>query len=400
MLGGWQMTRATVFLLLATAAAGLAQTFKVEPVANPAAAGSLQPNWSVTNDGNPLLSWIEKAKDGSYTLKYSIRRGSEWSEPRTVAAHRHFFRHPAELPEVISLGDGSLLAHWVEMPNEGSEAEFVYVSSSRDGVRWAAPVMASKDRSNVLHGLASMVATANNEASLFWLQAPQAEDGKTTLMRTVVGADGHVLKEERLDPDVCECCPTTVVTTKRGLLVAYRGHTPQDIRDIGILRFENGRWLPSKRVYPDKWQANICPVNAASAAATGDQVAVAWYTGAPESPRVEMAFSADSGATFGKPVTVSTGHAYGYTSVVLEDSGDVLVSWLEKGGDSARLLLRQISSAGAAGPVNQIAQGGRESLGYPRLRRAGNQTWITWGSPEAGGKVQTARLTGSGSAKH
>src|SRR5215470_7037237 len=142
-----------ILLGLLVAGAGFSQTFKLEPVANPSAPGSLQPNWSVTPDGNTLLSWIEKSKDGSYALKYSIRRGAAWSETRTVTAQRHFFRHPAELPEVIALAGGSFLAHWVEIPNESSEAEFVYVSASRDGIRWTAPVMASKDRGNVLHGL-------------------------------------------------------------------------------------------------------------------------------------------------------------------------------------------------------------------------------------------------------
>ena len=31
--------------------------------------------------------------------------------------------------------------------------------------------------------------------------------------------------------DVCSCCPTSVVNTAKGFLVAYRGHTPKDIRE-------------------------------------------------------------------------------------------------------------------------------------------------------------------------
>ena len=51
---------------------------------------------------------------------------------------------------------------------------------------------------------------------------------------------------------------------------------------------------------------------------------------------------------------------------------------------------RQISSAGVAGPVTQVAEGGRSTLGYPRMMHAGNETWIAWAGGEA--KVQTARL--------
>ncbi len=119
-------------------------------------------------------------------------------------------------------------------------------------------------------------------------------------MRTVVSAEGAIVREETLDPDVCACCPTSVVRTARGLLVAYRGHTPGNIRDISTIRLENGRWSAPKNIYPDRWKLDACPVNAASVAAKGDNVAVAWYTAAGDQ-RVEMAFSADGGTTFGNP---------------------------------------------------------------------------------------------------
>jgi len=385
------LSRHSGFLFLALAAVMAGQTAKVEPVANPSAPGSVQAHWSTAPDGSPLLSWIEPQKDESYTLKYTIRRGAQWSAPIAVAANRHFFRQPAESPEIISLSDGSLLAHWVEMPEEGSEAEFVYVSASKDGTHWTAPVMAHKDKSEVQHGLASAVASGDREASVMWLEALHGEDEPTALKRTVVSADGKVLKEESLDPDVCACCPTAIVKTARGLLVAYRSHTPQDIRDIAVIRLEGGKWSPSRIVSPDKWKLNACPTNAAAVGAQGDRVAVAWFTGAQESPRTQVAFSTDGGSTFGKSVLVSTGRSFGYTSLVLDEDGRAVISWLEQGKDTTRILVREISPVGVPGPVTQIAQGTRQSLGYPRLIRAQKETWISWGnSPMA--KVQTARL--------
>ena len=65
---------------------------------------------------------------------------------------------------------------------------------------------------------------------------------------------------------------------------------------------------------------------------------------------------------------VSTGHAFGYTSIALDDQGNALVSWLSRPNGAARILLRQVSPAGAAGPVVEVAKGTRRSLGYPRDR--------------------------------
>jgi hypothetical protein len=360
------------------------QTLKVEPAPNPTGPGSSQVNWSLTQDGSPILSWLE-----SDELRYSIRKGAQWSAPRTIAAHRHFFHHPAELPEVITLPGGSFLAHWIEAPKTESEAEFIFVSASRDGIKWTSPVMAHHDHSDVEHGLASMAANSDKDASIFWLQSLAGPDKPTSLMRTVVGADGNEVKEEVLAADVCECCPTAVARTTRGLLVAYRGHTKDDIRDIAVTRLESGRWTSPKIVFPDKWQVDACPVNAASVAAKGEKVAISWYTASGDKPRVELSLSMDSGATFSKATVISTGQAYGYTNIAIDDAGGAYVSWLERGGDGARVLARHISADGTAGPVVQVAAGTRKSLGYPRIVRAGNETWIAWNTDS---KVQTAKL--------
>ena len=283
------------------------------------------------------------------------------------------------------------MAEWVEVPSDSSEAENIYVSASNDGAQWTPPVMAHKDRSPVQHALVSMVASGDREASLVWLEALKGEDAPSNLKRTVVSSDGKVLKEESVDPDVCTCCPTSIVKTSRGLLVAYRDHTSKDIRDIAVVRFENGRWTPSKVLNADNWQINACPVNGASAAANGDRAAIAWYTEADDKPRVQLVFSSDAGATFRKPIMVSTGYALGHASAALNDEGGAFVSWMEEGDKSSRVLARFVSASGDAGPVVQVTEGSPQSVGYPRLLHAGKETWIAWGN-SANGKVQTARL--------
>jgi hypothetical protein len=366
------------------------QVLAPQTVANPAGSGSLQPQWSATPDGHAVLNWIEPAKSG-YALRYAVRGPLGWSEARTIATNRHFFHHPAEVPEVQQLADHLWMAHWVENMEE-SEAEFVYISTSTDGTHWTAPAMVNKDRSQVEHGLASMVASGNGEASLFWLETPQGEDGPGYLMHSVVNAQGQTTKEERLESDVCNCCPTAVVRTAKGLLLAYRDRTKDDIRDIAVLRFENGHWSQSKNVHADGWKLNACPTNAAALASRGDRIALSWHTGAQEMPRVQMVFSSDSGSTFTKPVLVSTGHAYGYTSIALAEDGTAFVSWLQQGNaNAAQVLVRAVSPSGTAGPVVQIAEGGRMALGYPRVINVGSETWIAWGSPKDS-KIQTAVL--------
>ena len=380
------------FLFLAFAACAFAQGMKVETVANPSNPGSIQANWSATQDGKPILSWVETEKDESLTMKYSIRTGDTWSQPRAIAAHRAFFRQPAELPGMVALKDGTLLAHWVEMPEGGDDAEFLYVTASKDGVNWTKPALAHKDKSMVQHGLASMAVSGEKEASVMWLEALKGEDGPVTLKRTIINNQAVVIKEEALDMDVCQCCPTAIVDTAKGLLVAYRDHTKEDIRDISVIRFEGGKWSQSQNINPDKWKLNACPTNAAAAAAKGNQVAISWFTGAQEKPRVQAIFSADNGATFGKPVLVSTGRAFGYTSIAMDDAGNALVSWLEQSGTDTKILARSVAANGTLGAVTAVTQGSRRALGYPKILRAGGDTWVAWAGSENPMKVQTVRL--------
>jgi hypothetical protein len=370
----------------------LSQTFMPAPLANPAGPGSLQPNWSVAPDGAAVFSWIEPSAGGAFALRYAVRHGATWSPATTIAANRHFFHHPAEMPEVIALPGGHWFAHWVESPGGDSDAEYVYVSSSTDGAHWTMPLEAHHDHSAVQHGLASMIANPDGGGSIFWLEALKGEDAPVALKRTIVDAAGKEVREEQIDGDVCGCCPTSVAKTSKGLLVAFRAHTKQDIRDIAVTRLENGKWSTPKIVNADNWEINACPTNAASVQAKGDHVAVAWFTGAQDMPREQLAFSSDSGTTFTKPVTLSTGHAFGYTSMALDDDGGAIVSWLEQTPGGARVLVRRVSAAGVAGPIVEVAKGGKMALGYPKLFHNGSDTLIAWGDPK---HVQTASLAPS-----
>ncbi len=366
------------------------QTFSSTALANPAGPGSLQPNWSVAPDGGAVFSWIEPSQGGAFALRYAVRHGGSWTPATTIAANRHFFHHPAEMPEVIALPGGHWFAHWVESPGGDSDAEYVYVSSSTDGVHWTMPLQAHRDHSPVQHGLASMIANPDGGASIFWLEALKGEDAPVALKRTIVDASGKEVREEQIDGDVCGCCPTAVAKTSKGLLVAFRAHSKEDVRDIAVTRLENGHWSTPKIVNADGWVINACPTNAAAVQAKGDHVAVAWFTGAQDMPRELMAFSSDSGSSFSKPVALSVGHAFGYTAMALDEDGGAIVSWLEQSPEGARVLVRRVTAAGVAGPLVEVAKGGRMALGYPKLFHNGSDTFIAWGNPK---HVETASLT-------
>lgn len=380
----------SLFMASILALPAFSQSLSVAPFANPAAPGSLQPNWYVAPDGSAVFSWIEPSQSESFTLKYAVRRGASWSATTSIAANRHFFRHPAEVPEVLSLPGGHWFAHWVESPGGDSDAEYVYVSSSTDGTHWTTPLQAHRDKSPIQHGPASMIANPDGSGSIFWLEALKGEDDPVALKRTIVDAAGKEIREEVIQSDVCGCCPTAATRSSKGLLLAFRAHSQDNIRDIAVTRLENGKWTTPKIVNADNWHIEACPSNAAAVAAKGSHVAVAWFTGAQDNPRELIAFSNDDGTTFSKPVTLSTGHAFGYTAMALTEDGGAVVSWLEQSPDGAKVLVRRVSAEGVTGPVAEVAKGGRMALGYPKIFHQGNDTFVAWGSTK---HIETASLT-------
>ena len=105
-----------------------------------------------------------------------------------------------------------------------------------------------------------------------------------------------------------------------------------------------------------------------------------------------MAFSNDAGSTFTKPILLSTGHAFGYTSLALDEDGGAIISWLEQDPAGAKVMIRRVSPSGVAGTSLEVAKGGKMALGYPKLFHHGSETFIAWGNSK---HIETASLAPS-----
>jgi hypothetical protein len=125
-----------------------------------------------------------------------------------------------------------------------------------------------------------------------------------TLRSALIAPDGQVSHPFEIDDRVCECCPTAAVRTADGVLVAYRDRSENEVRNIGLTRFDGDEWSDPYLLHDDGWQINGCPVNGPALAADGNRVAAAWFTAPNSRPRVQVAFSDDGGRQFGEPLVV------------------------------------------------------------------------------------------------
>jgi hypothetical protein len=107
---------------------------------------------------------------------------------------------------------------------------------------------------------------------------------------------------------------------------------------------------------------------------------VAWFTAANDQPRLKLAFSDDSGASFAAPIAIDDGRPVGWPDVVMLEDGTALVSWLERRGEGmGEVLVRRVTTGRAPGPPLAVSQAvsGR-ATGVPHMARAGDRVLLAW----------------------
>lgn len=362
----------------------------IRKLPTPAAPASLAPNLHVAPDGRVLLSWIERAGEGSHALRFAVLEAGGWSVPRVIAEGTGWFVNWADFPSLIALDDGTLAAHWLVKSGSGTYAYDVQVARSRDGgLTWSQPASPHRDGTLTEHGFVSLVARPGGALEAAWLDGRETTPGDgghehggggaMTLRYAAIGPDGAPEREALLDPRVCDCCQTDAAVTQDGPLVVYRDRSEGEVRDIAVVRRRDGQWTAPLPVARDGWRIEGCPVNGPAVAADGPRVAVAWFTAADDRPRVRVAFSADSGGSFGTPVAVDDGNPVGRVDAILLEDGSAVVSWVEATQAGPSLQLRRIGADGTRdAAVAVVPAGAPLASGFPRMVRAGEQLVIAW----------------------
>lgn len=355
----------------------------------PAGPGSGQPNLAVGPDNRVYLSWIERLGEGRFSLRFVVQERDGWSAPRLIAEGANWFVNWADFPSIIALGDGSLAAHWLVKSGPGTFDYDVTIARSFDGGKtWGKPFVPHRDDVKAEHGFVSLLAAKDGQLAAVWLDGREMKagagsndhgHGNMTLRYVKVKRDGTLTDEAALDGRVCECCQTSAALTDEGPVVVYRDRSEQELRDISIIRWQKGKWSQPRTVYEDNWQINGCPVNGPAVAASGPRVAVAWFTGAENTPRVKLAFSTDAGATFGAPINIDDGNPAGRVDVLLMGDGSAVVCWLEKTAGRGEVRVRRVRTDGKRDQAITVSTSGTaRSNGFPQMVRAKDKLVFAW----------------------
>jgi hypothetical protein len=359
----------------------------VSPLSNPAGPSSRYPFLS-REGGRLLLSWLDDDGNGMRSFRFAIHENGTWTRPRAIASGRRLMLNWADFPSVTFLPNGQLAAHWLER-HDSAGAYGIRIAFARDPeASWITAFASTRPTADGYEGFVSLGASGQRVYASFLDHSKPV----TALRVARFGSDGRFLDDRVVDGDVCSCCQTAIATAGGAPIVAYRGHTRGEVRDIRSVRVMEGRGSRPRVVSRDNWRINACPVNGPSLVADGQRAAVVWYTSAT-SPRVWLAFSEDPGGTYGAPIRIDDGRPIGRPDLALiPDSRSIrtAVIWLEHAEVGAQLRMRVVSpTLGASESITVAAVPGGRFSGFPRVVALSDRLVIAWTSD---GGVTTSAL--------
>lgn len=365
------------------------QTSEIKILSSPSKSTSGEPFLFTDKDSTVYLSWIETSADKTI-LKFSSLQNNQWSEPMIIATGNTWFVNWADYPMIATNGK-QFVAHFLDKSGEGTYAYDVKLTTSGDsGNKWTEPQVLHDDGKKVEHGFVTLIPYGEN-FFVTWLDGRNTEmegmkemkgmdhhdghHGAMSLRAAVIDAKGNKIKEWELDNKTCDCCQTSAAITTNGPVVVYRDRSDKEIRDMSIVRFIDGQWSEPQTIHNDNWKIAGCPVNGPRVAWENNNLAVAWFSAAKDTSQVNIIFSTDGGATFGRPIRVDEGTAIGRVDIVMIDDKSVMVSWME----GTIIKVAKVHSDGVKEPSIIIASSSESrSSGFPQMTKSGNQLIFAW----------------------
>lgn len=370
--------------------------FRIEALPSPAGADT-QSAQLTSSGGRTILSWVETRGEQA-VVRFAERTAAGWSDTRVVVAARDLFVNAADVPSVVALADGTLAAHWLQSNGPNPEGYDLRLARSTDqGRTWSAPMSPHQDGTPTQHGFAALFAAPGGGLGVAWLDGrettpgkPEGQNGNMTLRAAVLGSDLTPRSETRVDGRVCDCCPVAAAAVPDGVLVAYRGRTAGEVRDIMFSRLTAGKWSEPSPLHRDGWKIAACPVNGPAIGVSGRNVAIGWFTVSEGQGRSFVAFSSDGGRTFGPPRRVDDESSLGRLQVAMLDDGSVAVAWVEFANGLSDFRVRRMARNGTRSAAAVLADGIGRS--HPRMARNGGELVFAWPENTRGStRVRTAR---------
>ena len=375
---------------------------KIENLPSPAPANSHCSNLTAAPDGTLHLTYYGPAPASAPVVEPAARTlwhatlapgATAFSSPRPIVTSPLLMENWADFASLAVGTDDALTAQWFQKPSSAADAHGYdgwYSRSDDAGRTWRTPARLG-------HEFVALAPLSQGRTLAIWLESARVRDPHAAprpkrdpnaprptrdpnapyapsmkLLARLLAPDGSSLGEWTVDPDVCTCCQNTVaVLPGDRVFAAYRGHTADEIRDNKFSTFDltTRTWSAPATLRDDGWKIAACPVNGPAADTRGPAVAVAWFTAANGTPRVQASYSANSARTFTAPLVIDLGRPMGRLETVMLADQTALILWMEMGTaeNAAGIYARRLWPDGNLSAPQLVADSSQaRSSGFPR----------------------------------
>lgn len=410
-------------------------TLSSSALPTPAPANSHCSNLTAVSDGTLHLTYYGPAPASAPVVEPPARTlwhatlapgATTFSAPRAIITTPLLMENWADFASLAVGTDGALTAQWFQKPSSVADAHGYdgWFSRSDDGGRtWRTPARLG-------HEFVALAPLSQGRTLAVWLESARVRDPHAAprpkrdpnvkrdpnaprpprdpnapyapsmkLLARLLAPDGATLQEWTVDPDVCTCCQNTVaVLPGDRVFAAYRGHTADEIRDNKFSTFDlaTRTWSAPASVHDDGWKISACPVNGPAADSRGPALAVAWFTAANNTPRVQARYSANSARTFTDPVVIDLGRPMGRIETVMLADQTALILWMETGttANAAGIYARRLWPDGKLSAPQLVADSSQaRSSGFPRAAlRPSGRVVISFTQPGETNQVRLLEL--------
>jgi len=362
----------------------------VQPLENPSEGNSQVPRL-FSNGTDLYFSWVT-SEDDSDILNYSVLKDGKWKATSEIIRGNDWFTNWADFPAIAET-NGNILTSFLQKSDTATYTYDVKLNLyNSEEKKWTKNFILHDDGTKSEHGFVTIKPYVANSFFVVWLDGRETVDkehggGQMTLRGALVFEDGTIDYDTLLDERICDCCQTTAaIGPNDELIVAYRDRSDDEIRDISVVNWtkENG-WSQPTTIGNDQWNIEGCPVNGPSMDAKDNTVAVAWFTGAQGEGDINVAFSMDTGSTFGPSFRIDGGNATGRVDLVMLDDQEAAVLWMEPDGDDEVISIMKINNRGYTGrPVIVSKTSAERASGFPQLERVGDTLFVAWTEAKKG----------------